>query len=426
MWKARVAIASALLVALGTAAICLTPARAAFDAIMSCAQSSACLEWDNTRGGDAIKGVSSKGDALHGQTKFNSTGKTAGKAGVFGEDLSSSGTLNAGVLGASTNGAGVLGTSSTFNAVEGLSTNSTGVYGQTGNASGFGAAGRNVATTHDNNGAGLLADGGQADDGLHAFANGANSTGVYAYSQTGSAIFANQGEGAKAPELYLQDTLGVNDFIKAVGPNGNVLELNVSAMSLNANLNVTAPDGVLIQGSDFGQVPLTVLGSSDGYLFNLSTASGNAMSVVGNGNVTIAGLLYSQGSCRTGCLVGQTRARAVEEYMPVETEPTIEDNGEATLVNGQADVALDPRFANVIDSSSPYIVTITPEGNSDGLYVANRSASAFTVRESQGGRSTIGFAYRIVAKRFGVNAARLPMSTIQHFNPPVRGNPHHR
>ena len=426
MWKSRMATVSALFLAMGVGAVCVTPAHAAFDAIMSCAQSSACLEWDNTKSGDAVKGVSSKGNALHGQTKFNSTGKTAGKAGVLGEDVSTSGTLNAGVSGVSTNGAGVLGTSSTFNAVEGLSVNSTGVYGQSGSPSGFGAAGRNVATTHDNNGAGLLADGGPADDGLHAFANGAKSTGVYAYSQTGSAIFANQGAGATGPELYLQDTLGVNDFIKAVGSNGNVLELNDAAMSLNANLSVTAPDGVFIQGSVFGQVPLTVLGDSNGYLFNLGTATANAMSVLGNGNVTIAGLLYTQGSCHIGCLEGQKRVRAVDEYSPVETEPTIEDTGEATLFDGRADVAFDPKFANVIDSSSPYIVTITPEGDSRGLYVANRSAGGFTVRESQGGRSTIGFAYRIVAKRFGVSAARLPMTTIQHSNPRVRDNLHHR
>jgi len=403
----------------------IPPARAAFDAVMSCAQTSPCLEWDNSKSGDALKGVSSKGNAVHGQTKFKSAGQSAGRSGVLGEDLSTSGDLNAGVSGFSTNGAGVIGTSSTYNAVEGLSTNSTGVYGQTGAAPGFGAAGRNTASTHDNNGAGVLADGGPANDGLHAFANGTNATGVYAFSQTGTALFANQGSGAKAPELYLQDTQGVNDFVKATGPSGDVLELNSSAMTLNANLIVSAPEGVSIGGAGFGFVPLSVDGNGDSDLLYLNSGTANEMSVSGSGDVSIAGLLYSQGSCHFGCLVGQKRVRAVTEYNPVETEPTIEDTGEATLVNGRADVALDPKFANVVDASSPYIVTITPEGDSRGLFVANRSASGFTVRESQGGHSSIAFAFRIVAKRFGVDAPRLPMTTIKQTNPPARGNSRH-
>src|SRR5690349_3803179 len=99
LFKTRLTIGAALALAIGLTAVYIGPARAAFDAVMSCAQSTPCLEWDNTKSGDAIKGVSSKGNALHGQTKFDSSGKTAGKAGVLGEDLSTSGTLNAGVSG---------------------------------------------------------------------------------------------------------------------------------------------------------------------------------------------------------------------------------------------------------------------------------------------------------------------------------------
>ena len=108
MWNSRFALVAVALVGVAFGAVGVGPARAEIDAVMSCAKSGPCLQWSNSLTGDAIKGVSSKGNAVHGQTKFNSTGKTAGKAGVLGEDISSSGVLDAGVSGISTNGAGVV------------------------------------------------------------------------------------------------------------------------------------------------------------------------------------------------------------------------------------------------------------------------------------------------------------------------------
>src|SRR5450432_2809976 len=97
--RAKIFAAVAVLITLGIAAAWIPPARAALEAVMSCAKTSPCLVWENSMSGDAVKGVSTSGNALHGQTKFNSAGKTSGRAGVFGEDLSTSGNLDAGVSG---------------------------------------------------------------------------------------------------------------------------------------------------------------------------------------------------------------------------------------------------------------------------------------------------------------------------------------
>jgi len=412
----------------------IAPARAAFEAMMSCAQTSPCLEWDNSKSGDALKGVSSKGNAVHGQTKFKSAGQSAGKAGVLGEDLSTSGTLNAGVSGVSTNGAGVMGASTSYNAVEGLSTNSTGVYGQTGNAGGYGVAGRNVATTHSNNGAGLLADGGAANDGLHAFAGGANSVGVYAYSDLGTSLNLNQGPNDTAPALFMHATGPTHDLIQITDQGGSdILALDASPlMLLHGQMQATSTSGTTAifsnyPGNHFPAMLLYAGTSGTGQpVFNVSDDLLNQeLSVTDQGDLYIHGLMFSGGSCHSGCLTGNDQTRSVREYSPVESEPTIEDNGEAALVDGRADVALDPKFANVIDTTKPYLVTITPEGDSNGLYVANRSAAGFSVRESKGGRSNIGFVYRIVARRYGVDAPRLPMTVIRHASPPARDTHHH-
>jgi hypothetical protein len=421
MWKARVAIVSALLLAMGIGAICVTPAHAAFNAIMSCAQSTACLEWDNTKTGDAVKGVSSKGDAIHGQTKFNSTGKTAGRAGVFGEDLSTSGTLNAGVSGVSTNGAGVIGTSSTFNAVEGLSKNSTGVYGQTGAPGGFGSAGRNT-TASGGGGAGVFGDGGPVSVGVIGTASSGN--GVYAYSGTGTSLHVNQGPTTSTDELWLQGNNATPHFLfDATDQNSNTLFYVQSS-------GFTAAQGVfIINGNAAMGAPFNIAGATHSDLDIARFFDGNEVltsHITDEGNIHITGQLFSAGPCQSGCSVGGKPVRAVNTYGSVAAQPMIEDTGEAELVEGSASVALDPKFANVIDPTSTYVVLLTPEGDCRGLYVGNRTATGFTVRELQGGRTNVGFAYRIVAKRFGLDAQRLPMTTLQHADARLRQVPRHQ
>lgn len=147
--------------------------------------------------------------------------------------------------------------------------------------------------------------------------------------------------------------------------------------------------------------------------------SGNAMQVYSKssfliyqldngGSLFIQGLLYSGGSCQNGC----SRTRRVKSYTARESMPSMEDVGEGQLVDGNARVSLDPAYANVIDRNARYVVFITPEGPNRGLYVTHKDPSGFTVMENPGGRSTISFAYRIVAKPYGVTEPRLPMMNL--------------
>jgi hypothetical protein len=83
-----------------------------------------------------------------------------------------------------------------------------------------------------------------------------------------------------------------------------------------------------------------------------------------------------------------------------------EDFGEGALAKGQADVALDPDFAAVVEAER-YHVFLTPHGDCRGLYVAQRSPTGFTVCEQQGGRSSVTFSYRVAARRKDLKAERL-------------------
>jgi len=146
-----------------------------------------------------------------------------------------------------------------------------------------------------------------------------------------------------------------------------------------------------------------------GPLFKGNNSVGTDVVIMDNsGNLTITGILTTGGSCSTGCARTASEPGArVATYAPRESEPTMEDVGEAQLVSGQTYVRLDPAFANVIDQRSSYLVFITPEGDSRGLFVTQKTSSGFAVHENQGGHSTLAFSYRIVAKPYGLTAPRL-------------------
>ena len=144
--------------------------------------------------------------------------------------------------------------------------------------------------------------------------------------------------------------------------------------------------------------------STGATVMELYNSNGRILGFDDFGDLAISGFLFTDGPCGSGC----SRTRRVKTYAPREALPTTEDVGEAQLVDGRASVTLEHAFANVIDRAAGYVVLITPEGNNRGLYVAKRDATTFEVREAEGGRSTIAFAYRIVAHPYGVQASRLP------------------
>lgn len=139
--------------------------------------------------------------------------------------------------------------------------------------------------------------------------------------------------------------------------------------------------------------------------------SSAVMTLDSSGNMHLSGTLYTKGHPGGLIVTSPTVAgREVGTYAAQQTLPTVEDLGEAQLINGQAFVRLEPTFASAIDSREGYLVFLTPQGQSHGsLYVTQKSIYGFAVRENQGGRSTLVFDYRIVAKPFASNARRLPV-----------------
>jgi hypothetical protein len=95
-------------------------------------------------------------------------------------------------------------------------------------------------------------------------------------------------------------------------------------------------------------------------------------------------------------------------YGTQSTRATIEDTGTSRLMNGGGAVRFDAAFARTLDLRQGYQVFLTPDGDTRGLYVAAKYEGGFIVRETEHGRSSIDFDYRVVAHPYGANEARLP------------------
>jgi hypothetical protein len=174
----------------------------------------------------------------------------------------------------------------------------------------------------------------------------------------------------------------------------------------NANNNYYALYG---QADSPGAYPFAAINVSSG---------GGGFSVDGGGNgyfsATVDATAYYTHLRASG---GDIRA-----FNAVSTRATIEDTGTARLENGAGAVRFDSALARSIDTRQGYQVFLTPDGDTRGLYVAAKYDAGFIVRETEHGRSSIYFDYRVVAHPVGSNSERLPAVTEQSLSQSTLGH----
>jgi hypothetical protein len=321
--------------------------------------------------GTGVEGSATSGPGVQG---ISSTG-----AGVSGRTA----TGEAGVLGSTANGIGL------SYGVEGVATNTSngftyGVYGSSADGTGvYGTSSVSFVTAVD---AGVLGYASGGGDGVNGTSN--NGIGVKAYTDSTEqpALYAQADGGYDVATLY-GTTSDEIEYVKNYGVgNGITVNQDDSQGEPGVAFNAETEPG----GFGFG-------------VYNTSSGS-YVFSVDANGDVNYRGSLTSVVRANSGL--------SVASYTPRSSAPTIEDNGSAQLVGGFAAVRLDPTFAGTIDSRVAYHVTVTPDGDTRGLYIAAKTPIGFTVRESQDGRSTVSFDYRVVATASGQAGVR--MAAITH------------
>lgn len=77
----------------------------------------------------------------------------------------------------------------------------------------------------------------------------------------------------------------------------------------------------------------------------------------------------------------------IATYVPTSSSVDIITKGTAKLTNGKATVVFDKNFSDLVSSSEPIIITVTPQGKTQGVYIEDSKNTGFVIRENNNGKS---------------------------------------
>lgn len=323
----------------------------------------------------AIYGGSTAGDGVWG-------GSTSGN-GIVG--ITSSGV---GVWGQSDSGIGVraisqneneMGFMSSGNNVIGVSGGDIGLgaslSGSSYGAGGFGRSTDGIGVTGvGNNGLLIIAP----PKGAGVAANGVK-TGIYASASASGSGSTNSGNAA-------------GEFNLGSHPSGGTNTIRASAKI--AGYHQGAVHNPPNSHNYYGGYFTGGVGTSQSYAYvgvrstsNVTGPSGTNYKIIGNGSVST--------------LVDDSAGNKRVLFAPEAPEILFEDYGVGKLQNGSVYIEIDPLFAKSIHVSEkhPLKVFIQLEGECNGVFVTEKTASGFLVKELNGGTSNTPFSYHIVANR---------------------------
>ncbi len=334
-------------------------------------------------------------DSVTGNGMTSLLNTSSSGAAVAGEDTVSSSSFNLGVLGTSASG--------DFG-VEGLigGNGFAGVYGQDNTSTnnqigveGFSANGRGV---FGNSTSGQGTDG-NSTNAQGAFGNSTFGNGVWGQSTNndGTDGFTSNPSLTQSPRsggFFLDNSSdgGGGDFgVTGASTNGVGVQGATTSGSYGGFFT-SGINGVSGTGGNFGTVGICSGAASGEFA---GSPDGSSVNFTVNCSGTPSAILQGHHHLYADTTFAQT------------TEPVIEDFGNGQLVNGVANVRLEASFADAITDRAAYMVFITPDGDSRGLYVTQKTMQGFVVRESGGGTSNIAFDYRIVSRPAAATQPRM-------------------
>lgn len=223
--------------------------------------------------------------------------------------------------------------------------------------------------------------------GRHVEANGnVNANGGNLFGQnvlTNGSVFANADVDADRDVLAGRNVVA-DDDVRAtgnlVGQNLNVNGFVTAGVDITADRHIEADDNMIAGGN--------------------ITAGGNIQAA---GDIAAAGV---KNAVIETARFGRRLTYAIEG-----AGVWLVDQGQGQLHKGAATIELDPIFLETVtvDDARPMLVHLTLTSDSKGVYVAEQTATSFTVRELQGGTSAATFNWQVSALRRGYENTRLEL-----------------
>lgn len=319
-----------------------------------------------TGGGDSAVGVLGRSSAT-----------TGGKAGVLGETASRS-DWTIGVWGRATAATGV--TSGVWGQTESTSDGARGVTGWAHSPSGATVGVRGDSES-------------PSGTGVAGFANAVTGSthGVYGETMSHSdwtvAIWGNA-----------RGQTGVT-----TGVWGTTNSNTGGARGIMGLASATSGETYAVVGENASPAGWAAAFNSAGNGVWIGTARGREALGVNLGNVVVDEGNLVVGGTKSAVVDTQDGRRLL--YAEESAEVWFTDYGFGNLVQGTAQIVIDPIFAQTVNLTEPYHVFVQVYGDAD-VFVTNRTAAGFDVRLREGDPS-VEFSYRIVAKRMGFEDQRL-------------------
>ncbi len=275
---------------------------------------------------------------------------------------------------------------------------STGLLATNDNANGWGAYGINTNTT---SGVGTVGQSrGTGGTGVVGLANGTSYSTLVGYAQgvagTGQVGVYGMSTGTVAAQRYggyfsydMDNDLSTSDsnspiailagrsnnFLGAIATNNVYFGGNFSGG--NSNTSTTPVTGPATTGT----------GTTADFAYVGARWGSTNYKILGNGTVSTI-------------IDGEGENQHIM-FAPEAPEMLFQDYGIGKLVNGKAQINIDPILAKniVVNEKHPLKVFIQLEGDCNGVYVSEKSAKGFVVKELQNGNNNVNFSYQIVATR---------------------------
>jgi hypothetical protein len=235
-----------------------------------------------------------------------------------------------------------------------------------------------------NNGSSAVSDG---VDGVTSSATGSGVAGIN--NGGGIGVYSVGGTGA----------YGITTSANGIGVMGQFENLSSTGLAFGGMIGVLGDGGGLgigVAGTvDDGNAGYFENNSASGFppviVYAANSASADLLVTYNFGtnqgcNIESAGTISCTGS-KSAVVPVDNGTRKVALYAIEGPENWFEDLGGGQLVNGAAIVHLEPVFGQTVNTDVDYRVFLTPNGDCKGLYVTNKAAASFEVRELGGGTS---------------------------------------
>jgi len=115
--------------------------------------------------------------------------------------------------------------------------------------------------------------------------------------------------------------------------------------------------------------------------------------------------MYVQGNTITNEPIVQltetSNAQRTISYTATSTEVDVTTRGIGNLTNGESYVSFKDAFKNLVSSTVAINITITPTGETNGVYVSKVTSDGFYVKENRNGNSNVSFNWTAIGTRKG-------------------------